>query len=104
MMLARLLLSTILVLPLAAHAACSLSQPDRNTLTVTVGSKNCLRSAEAKAAFARNLKMAVSAMNAATDTRANGDTRTSAQQKLYNIADLQNQATYLAGPRYFGQK
>jgi hypothetical protein len=104
MMLARLLLSTILVLPLAAHADCSLSQSDRSTLTITVGSKNCLRTAEAKAAFARNLKMAVSAMNDATDARANGELRTSSQQKLYNIADLQHQSTYLAGPRYFGQK
>lgn len=105
-MLARLVLSISLVLPIAAHAACSVSQSDTNTLTVTFGSKDCPRTPEAKAAFARNLKSAVIAMNSESASgRKRGQMRTSSQQKLYNLADLQHQSDYLSGQaRYFGQK
>lgn len=105
-MLARLMLSIVLVLPNAAHAACSISQSGANTVTVTFGGKDCPRTPEAKAAFSRNLKLAVNAMNdTPQSTRTPGELRTSSQQKLYNMSDLQHQSTFLStGGRYFGQK
>ncbi|HYD78610.1 MAG TPA: hypothetical protein VEC06_02280 [Paucimonas sp.] len=73
-------------------------------MTVTYGGKGCSRSEATKAAFAKDLKQAVVAMDAATDARARAELRTSTQQKLYDIADLRHQSRHLSGPRYYGQK
>lgn len=106
-LLCRLVLFVLPALPVAANAACTLSQSGANTLTVTYGGKNCPRSAEAKNAFARNLKLAVAAMNAPRGTSQpdRGELRTPAQQRLYNLSDLHEQSDYLnSKSHYYGQR
>jgi hypothetical protein len=111
MMQARLLCSLawlfLPALPMTANAACTLSQSGANTLTVTYGGKDCPRSAAAKEAFARNLKLAVAAMNAPRSASKpdRGEMRTSAQQRLYNLSDLHEQSDYLnSRSHYYGQR
>lgn len=99
----RYTLSLLLACALSASAnagACSVKQTAPNVVTLTVGSSGCLRKAEDMAKMAAGLKGAIAAMptgSTGSAGRGNVVSRTSAQQKLYNIADMVAQGRYLSG-------
>jgi|GEM_PF-4878914 len=123
---AYLLLPAVLAIPIGMlhtdAAACSLTETDANTLTLTVSARGCARTPEDKAAFARGLRQAVADMNAedgyaagaggyeaplprnATLRKLRTNPHTTAQRKLYNFEALRRQSNNLSsGMRYYGQ-
>jgi hypothetical protein len=93
-------------LGLSANAsACNIKQSAPGVITLTVGNSGCLSKADEMAKMAAALKTAIAAMPSASASSSRGRgnliSRTPAQQKLYNIADMADQGRYLSGKPHF---
>jgi hypothetical protein len=96
------------VLSVSANAgACNVKQSAAGVVTLSVGSSGCLSKTGDVAKMAAALKATIAAMP--TETTGSGRnrglasvvSRTPAQQKLYNIADMVDQGRYLSGKPHF---
>lgn len=100
----RPLLFLALLLPsLCSHAGCRVAPSATGTLSLVVGDRGCLGSAEQRQVFAAELKSAVQAME---DSRKRGVHIKSTADQLNGFGDLRRQSEYLSPPVpvYYGQR
>jgi len=94
------------VLSVSANAgACTVNQSAPGVVTLSVGSSGCLSKTDDLAKMAAALKTAIASMPSGSRSSSSGGSRgrgnlvsrTTSQQKLYNIADMVDQGRYLSG-------